>query len=247
MDNTMMIGLARQMTLRRAMDIAANNIANSSTAGFKAEHELLAERPMGKARSSDGNEQVRYVADWGVLRDFRTGALEHTGRPFDLAIQGEGFFSLETADGTQYTRDGRFSLNAEGGLIAADGAAVLDDTGQPIVLEAAGAAELGISPEGAVTADGVEVARLGVTTFDNMAVLRKAGGGRLSAPPGVTGQQAEAPDVRQGFYEASNVNSVLEITRMLEITRTYQSVSKMIEQTGELSRQSIERLGRVPS
>ncbi len=244
MDNAMMIGLARQMTLRRSMDIAANNIANMSTAGFKAEHELLAERPMGKARDAEGGEQIRYVADWGVLRDFRTGALEHTGRDFDLAIQGDGFFQIQVGDNIQYTRDGRFSVNAEGGLVTSDGSAVLDDGGEPIIFPP-GSNQIDISPAGSVAVNGLELTRLGVMTFDRLSSLQKAGGGRITAGPDAGPVLVEAPDIRQGFYESSNVNPVLELTRMLEITRTYQSVSKMIEENSDLSRRSIERLGSV--
>lgn len=246
MDNAMMIGLARQMTLRRAMDIAANNIANVNTAGFKAEHELLAEKPMGRARDVEGGQQIRYVADWGVLRDFRTGALEHTGRDFDLAINGAGFFTLQAGADVQYTRDGRFTLNPDGGLVAADGAPVLDANGAPVMLPPA-ATEITVSSSGAVLADGVEIARLGVAAFDNLSALQKIGGGRIVAPPDAVPVPLEAPDIRQGFYESSNVNPVLEITRMLEVTRTYQAVSEMMQQNSDLSRRSVERLGRAPS
>lgn len=244
MDNAMMIGLARQMTLRRAMDIAANNIANASTTGFKAEHELLAEMPMGRARDVDGRQQIRYVTNWGVLRDFRTGPLEQTGRDLDLAIQGRGFFQLEAGENVQYTRDGRFSVNADGTLVAADGAPVLDAGGAQIVLPP-DVRVLTVTPAGAVMADGAEIARLAVVDFPALAPLRKVGDGRLTAPEGTAPEPVEFPDVRQGFFEGSNVNPVLELTRMLEITRTYQSVSKMLEQNAELSRTAIDRLGRA--
>jgi flagellar basal-body rod protein FlgF len=243
MDNAMMIGLTRQMTLRRAVDIAANNIANMNTAGFKMEHELLAERPMGRARDVEGGEQIRYVTDWGVLRDFSTGPLQHTGRDFDLAINGEGFFQLQAGDDVQYTRDGRFTLDPTGALVSADGAPVLDDGGAPVIIPSA--EDITITSEGAVMADGVEVARVGLVAFDNLSALQKAGEGRFVAPEDAAPVQAETPDIRQGFSEGSNVNPVMEITRMLEISRTYEAVSEMIKQNSDLSRRSVERLGKL--
>jgi flagellar basal-body rod protein FlgF len=246
MNNAMMIGLARQMTLRRAVDISANNIANMNTAGFKSEHELLAEKPMGRARDVVGGEQIRYVADWGVLRDFRTGPLEHTGRDFDLAINGAGFFLVQAGEDIQYTRDGRFALDPAGGLVAADGAPVLDQGGAQVILPPA-ASEITVSPSGAVMADGVEVGRIGVVSFDNLSSLQKTGGGRFVAPPGAAPVPMADADIRQGFYEGSNVNPVLEITRMLEVSRTYQAVSEVMQQNADLSRRSIERLGRAPT
>ncbi len=246
MDNSLMIGLARQITLRRSVDIAANNIANMNTAGFKAEHELVAEEPMGRARDIPGGQQIRYVVDWGLLRDFRTGALEHTGRPFDLAIQGDGFFQVGAGEDVQYTRDGRFVVNQDSALAAYDGALVLDAAGGPVILPA-NAEQITISPGGAVLADGVEVARLAVIGFDNLSALEKTGGGRLIAPEEAGARPLETPDIRQGFYESSNVNPVLELTRMMEVTRSYQTVSQMLEQQADLSRRAIERLGRAQS
>ena len=123
MDNAILIGLTRQLTLRRALDVTANNIANMSTTGFKLERPLLSEHDAARpARADDGKRDVTFVRDWGFMRDFSPGALEHTARPFDVALAGEGFFSVETAEGeTRYTRDGRFALNAEGQLVTAAG------------------------------------------------------------------------------------------------------------------------------
>ena len=124
MDNAMMIGLARQQTLRQAMDISANNIANSSTTGFKAEQVLLETNAATRARHADGPDRLAFVDEWGVGRDFSQGALQGTGRPLDLAIEGEGFFALETEAGERFTRDGR-DVRADGAtyvLIAALGA-----------------------------------------------------------------------------------------------------------------------------
>lgn len=243
MDNAMMIGLARQQTLRRAMDIAANNVANASTTGFKAERMLLETDEATRARHQDGPNRLSFVDDWGVGRDFSQGRLEGTGRALDLAIEGEGFFTLETEAGERFTRDGRFSLNADGEVIAADGARLLDAAGQPIrLLPEAGPVE--ISANGQIVQGGAPLAQLGVTRFDQSGQLEKTGDNRYAAPEDAEREVLFEPLVRQGFIETSNVRPIMEMTRMMEVSRTYASVSKMISQTDELGRKALERLGR---
>lgn len=244
MDNTMMIGLSRQMTLRRSMDIAANNIANMETSGFKAEQLLLEDTAPREAKTADGADDISYVQDWGVMRDFRDGAMTPTGRPLDLAIEGEGFFTVQGETGPLYTRDGRFVTDSAGQLSTADGKAVLDEGGSPIFLDVYGSEPV-ITKQGAVTVDGVEIGRVGVARFDDLSVLEKVGEGRFRAPDGTFPNGTAIPAVRQGFVEESNVNSILELTNLMQISRTYQSVSKMIEDASELHRQAIRRLGDV--
>ncbi|MEE2567053.1 flagellar hook-basal body complex protein [Hyphobacterium marinum] len=244
MDNALMIGLSRQLTLRRAMDVTANNIANANTPGFKVESLLLQNQPARRAESQDGPRDLQFVENWGVARDFGQGRLEYTGRPLDLAFEGEGFFAVETEGGDlRYTRDGRFRLDQEGRLAATDGSLVLDEGGAPILLEPGGGH---ITVQGgAILQDGNEVARLGAYTFENLGALEKTGDGRYRAPEGVDADLAEEININQGYVESSNVQQVLELTRMMETMRAYQSVSRFIQQGEELDRKAIERLGRV--
>lgn len=243
MDNAMMIGLSRQLTLRRAMDVTANNIANASTAGFKADSMLLETNPATRARSEDGPARVKFVDEWGMGRDFSQGSLERTGRPLDLAIEGDGFFALETEGGERYTRDGRFTLDGEGAIAASDGARLMDAAGQPIFIdENAGPVE--ILASGEVSQNGEILAEVGVVDFDQRGRLEKIGENRYAAPEDMEAFEAEDAEVRQGFSEASNVRPIQEITSMLEVSRAYSSVSNMLNQSDELSRKAIERLGR---
>jgi flagellar basal-body rod protein FlgF len=244
MENAILIGLTRQLTLRRALDVTANNIANMSTTGFKLERPLLAEHDAARpARADDGKRSVTFVRDWGFMRDFSPGALEHTARPFDVALAGEGFFTVQTPDGeTRYTRDGRFSMNAEGQLVTSAGHLVLDDTGAPIATPPGGDPPA-IVDGGAVLVNGAKIAQLGVMRFDDTAALEKAGDGtyRTDAPA----QPMPDADVRAGYVENSNVNAIEEITRMIDVTRTYQSVSRMISTDEDLKRRAIEKLSSV--
>lgn len=243
MDNLMLNGLARQQTLRLAMDIAANNIANASTNGFKAERVMLEASTSHDARHSDGPDRISFVSQWALGRDFSQGVLERTARPLDMALDGEGFFALETDNGERFTRDGAFSLSSEGGLIASDGARVLDDAGRPIFVDRA-AGPITVSETGVISQNGAEVARIGVVRFEAPGLLTKTGFNRFEAAADAERAQDDLPRVRQGHIEGSNVRAINEITTMMEVSRTYASVSKMIRDADELSRKAIDRLGR---
>jgi flagellar basal-body rod protein FlgF len=243
MENALLISLSRQMTLRRALDVTANNLANMSTAGFKLERPMLsaheAERP---ARAADGGA-IHFVRDWGYARDFTQGQLAPTERPLDVALDGEGFFTVRAGDGeTRYTRDGRFTIDAVGQLATAAGHSVLDENGQPITMPADGAPPV-IDETGAILAGGGAVARLGVVRFDEQAALEKAGDGTYRSDEAA--QPADDAQVRQGYVEDSNVNPIEEITRLIEVTRAYESVTRMLSSDEDLKRRAIDKLSAV--
>lgn len=243
MDNSMLIGLTRQLTLRRQLDMVANNIANASTQGFKAERMMLESEVAHRASHTDGPSRIQFVDEWAMGRDFSQGVLTRTSRPLDLALEGEGYFTVETEAGERFTRDGRFTLNALGELTASDGARVLDDGGQPIVLDET-AGQIVISDAGLISQNGVQIAQVGVTRFADQGQLLKAGDNRFTAPEDAERVLDELPMIRQGYSESSNVRPMLEITTMMQVSRAYSSISKMINDTDELSRKAIERLGR---
>jgi flagellar basal-body rod protein FlgF len=244
MDNTLYVGLSRQMTLRHELDIVANNIANADTTGFKVESLMVRTEPLAPAVTLDGPKPVKFVLDHAVARDFGQGQLRQTGAPLDLAIDGQGFFKITTADGERYTRDGRFRLDDNGKLVTQAGQPVLDEGGGEIALEPDKGA-ITIAADGTVSQGTDRVGKVGVVRFDAPSVLEKAGDNLFRNTSNQ--QPAPAPDarVRQGMLEGSNVNSIAEITRMLEVTRAYESMAKMMDSTAELSRRSVERMGRV--
>jgi flagellar basal-body rod protein FlgF len=243
MDNTMLIGLTRQLTLRRQMDVVANNIANASTQGFKAERMMLEPDTAFRARHQDGPDRAQFVDEWAMGRDFSQGALTQTGRPLDLALQGDGFFMVELDGVERFTRDGAFTLNPLGELVASDGAQVLDAGGAPIVLDP-NAGQIVIGETGEITQNGQVIAQVGVAQFANQGVLTKIGDNRYTAPEDAERVFEELPQIKQGFLESSNVRPMLEITTMMEVSRAYASVTRMIKDTDELSRKAIDRLGR---
>ena len=152
MDNTMYVALSRQMTLRREMDIIANNIANSDTTGFKVETAMVRVDESDKAKMVDGPKSLKFVIDDGVIRDFSQGALATTGGTFDLAIEGQGFFKIQTDGGERFTRDGRFTLGADGRLTTQAGDPVMGESGEIAVNPAEG--PVAISLDGVVSQNG---------------------------------------------------------------------------------------------
>ncbi len=243
MENAAYIGLSRQMTLRRELDIVANNIANADTTGFKVEQLLISADVGQRARNDNVRPSASFVMDNGVGRDFGQGALKETARPLDFAIEGEGaFFKVQDGGGEAYTRDGAFTIDPEGQLVTKGGLPVLGDGG-PIVLDAALGA-VSVADDGTISQDGQTVGRLSLARFENLATLSKDGDGLYRNRSGAAPIEAAGMQVRQGMLEGSNVNPLLEITNLIEISRAYERTTRMIEQTSDLSKRAVERLGR---
>ena len=244
MENATYIGLSRQMTLRRELDVVANNIANANTTGFKVEQLLIGTELGARARNDNVRPGVSFVLDNGVGRDFSQGALTQTGRSLDFAIEGEGvFFKLQDGAGEAYTRDGAFTLDPEGRLTTQGGAPVLGDGGEIILNPALG--ELAVGADGTITQNGQLAGRLSVVRFDTLAAIEKGGDGLYRNRSNAVAIYATDARIQQGMLEASNVNSILEITNLIEVSRAYETITRLIEQTTDLSKRAVERLGRV--
>ena len=244
MENAAYVGLSRQMTLRRELDIVANNIANADTTGFKVESLMLEAAPRAPAMTQGGPKPVKFVLDSGVARDFTPGALRKTDATFDLGIEGMGFFKINTPEGERYTRDGRFRMDDAGRLTTQTGQAVLDEGGGEITIDPQKGL-VTIATDGTVSQGQERIGKVGVARFDNLSILEKAGDNLYRNISNAQPQAAPDARVHQGMLESSNVRPVLEITRMMEVTRAYESMAKMMDSNAELARRSIERMGRV--
>jgi len=248
MDNALYVGLSKQMVLRRELDIAANNMANVDTTGFKAESLIVNDDPVSMPRPIRGSTPVHYALDNGVTRNFSQGALQQTGGPLDMAIEGQGFFQVQTAAGMRYTRDGRFASDAQGRLITQQGDPVLDAGGSPISLNSQGGPPQ-IGKDGTITQSipgqpqSAVIGKVGVVRFDSLSALSKQGDGlytnTVSTPP------TAAPDavVHQGMLESSNVQPILQVTDLIRISRAYEAVTQMVGNNADLSERAIQRLG----
>ena len=243
MENAAYVALSRQMTLRRELDIVANNIANADTTGFKVEQLLVGTEVGERARNEAVKPGVSFVLDNGVGRDFGQGALKQTGRNLDFGIEGEGaFFTVKDGKGDAYTRDGAFTLDPQGKLVTKAGAAVQGDGGDIILDPIKGAVTVG--EDGTITQDGLAVGRLTLARFETLSALSKDGDGLYRNRSNTTPIDATGAKIHQGSVEASNVNPLTQITSMITISRAYEQASKMIENVNDLSRRSVERLGR---
>jgi flagellar basal-body rod protein FlgF len=248
MENALLIGLSRQVALRRELDVVANNIANLNTTGFKADGNVFEEYLMPLARDSgfsgrDG--RVSFVQDRATWQDFSQGPIQQTGNPLDVAIDGTGFLAVQTPRGERYTRNGALQINAAGELVTSEGHRVLGDGG-PVVFQPQDR-DVTVARDGTIAVPGGNRGKLRLVNFANPQRLQKDGASLFAAPAGVTADAAPAARVVQGSIEKSNVRGVLEMTRMIDVTRTYATMATMLQQQGELRRTAIQQLAEVPT
>ncbi|MGE3304134.1 MAG: flagellar basal-body rod protein FlgF [Hyphomonadaceae bacterium] len=242
MDNALMIGLQAQRVLQRRMEAVANNLANMATSGFKADAIIFESISDPAAHADAEPRDIRFVHEAGVMRDMSQGGVSRTGAPLDLAIEGEGFFAVQGPSGTLYTRDGDFTLAADGTLTTKDGKPVLGDGGAPLVLDLQGQEPV-IGQDGAIRVGDSEAGRVGVYKFADPQNLEKVGDNLYDAK----GRAAQAGEGRvvQGALESSNVRPVVELTRLIEISRAYESAARMVKGDDDLRKSAIERLGKA--
>jgi flagellar basal-body rod protein FlgF len=245
MDNALYVGLSRQMVLKREMDIVANNIANADTTGFKFESLMTKENPAAPAFTLGGPKPIKFVSANGVARDFGQGGLHTTNNPLDLGIEGQGFFKITTKAGERYTRDGHFRTDDTGRLTTQKGDVVADEGGGEITIDPAKPGEVSISPDGVVSQGSERIGKIGVFTFGSLSALEKSGDNLFQNASNQQPATATDAKVRQGMLESSNVNPIVQITRMIEVNRAYEQVTQMMSAEADLSRNSVARLGRL--
>jgi flagellar basal-body rod protein FlgF len=245
MENVLLIALSRQMALRREMDVIANNVANVTTNGFKRRMSDSREFQMPVAsvdtfrRGED--RRISFVVDKGTPLDLTGGTLEATQNPMDAAIQGEGFFVVQTPNGERFTRNGAMMLNANGELVNSDGFALMGEQGAFQFSQADGA--ISIASDGTIATANGPRGRLRIVQFANPQSLENVGANLFNSR-----QQPEPAlnaRVQSGFVERSNVRPVLEISRMIEVNRAYQSIASLVSRTDETRRTAIQRLGET--
>jgi flagellar basal-body rod protein FlgF len=243
MENAQLIGLSRQMALQRQMDVVANNIANLNTSGFKAEKLLFEEYMMPVARDRDfafSDQRLSFTQDWATIHDMSVGTLTSTGNPLDVALEGEGFLVVETAQGERYTKSGALAINANGTLVDMSGNPVLSEQGQ--VQFTPTESEISIGADGTISTSEGTKGRLRVVEFADPQAATRDGNNLWS---GGDPQLATETRVVQGAIEKSNVSGVAEMTQMIRIQRAYQSAASMSERQDDMRRSAIQRLGQL--
>lgn len=221
MSNSIYATLSRQDGLLKELQVVANNIANTNTTGYKTDRAVFAEYVMATGADSPSLSMGGLA---GHSFDLTQGTVKFTGGQFDLAVQGDGFFAIETDAGQRLTRAGAFQLSAEGDLVTADGARVLSDGNTPIQIPP-DIENLAIAGDGTISANGQIIGQVGIFTPNGQ--LQRDTDTRFIADGGT--QAAQGATVLQGALEASNVSPVIEMARMIEVQRAYEAGQTVLE------------------
>lgn len=250
MENALLIGLSRQMSLRREMAVVANNVANMNTTGFKGDTAIFEEHLMPGASADQfarPDRKLSYVIDSSTWHDMSQGQMQQTGNPLDVAIDGNAFMVVQTPRGERYTRNGSLQINASGQLVTSEGFRVLGDSG-PIQFQT-NDKDILIARDGLISVPEGTRGKLRLVKFDPAARLTKDAGSTFAAPQGVQPQQPlpEERHIMQGTLERSNVRSVVEMTRMIDVNRAYSSVATMLQNQGDMRKSAVEKLAEVPA
>ena len=244
-DNTLLVSLSQQLAAFRSMDVVANNIANVSTPGFKREGTKFEEflTRMKPSETEKGPQLVSFVVDKGTVRDQTAGRVEQTGAPFDLAVNGKGYFVVQTPTGDRYTRDGHFQLDPDGNLVTSDGNKVMGEGGELSFAPDDG--DIHISQDGTITGAHGQLGKVRLVSFDDEAGMKMEGSNTYSTAE--SPKPADKGLIRQGMLESSNVEPVVEISHMIEITRAYQLTANLTKSQQDLMTQADQKLGAMPN
>ncbi len=227
MENTSIIALSKQAAIKRELGVIANNIANMNTTGFKTERLMFVEHLVrSRGGNKIGGERQSYVRDIATVRDFSDGALQQTGNSLDLAIKEDGYFVIGTPSGERYTRSGNFQLDQDGQLVTRTGNPVLSKEREPFFFSPEDR-DIAIAMDGTISTENGTLGKLNIVKFANPHELKVVSGGLYSSTR--VPQTDDTPVVLQGMLENSNVQPIVEMTRMIEASRAFESIKNFIE------------------
>lgn len=234
MDTTGYVALTRQSGLLQELQVLANNIANASTTGFRGEmihfSEFVSAKGGGDSSVSMATARARNMTD-------KQGGLIQTNGTFDLAIEGDGFFQVETANGPRLTRAGAFTPDANGMLVTHDGLPVLDSGGAPVLVPNQ-LGPIGISADGTVTAGDNLVGQIGLFRPLDPQNMRRVGATMFD--PGGAVEPVDNPRMQQGYLEGANVDAISQISRMIEVQRAYELGQSFMDKEDERIRSVLQ-------
>ena len=238
MTSSIYVSLSAQMALQRRMETVANNVANLNTAGFRAE-EVRFETVLSKM----GAREVSYADSGESYISRRAGSVSPTGNPLDVAVSGDAWLSVSTPDGVAYTRDGRLQMTEAGDLVSVDGKPILDAGGAPIALDPSGG-PVHIGADGSIVQGTIQVGALGLFNLPDTTRLQRYGETAvMSSEAGLPVEDVAAQGVRQGFLEGANVDPIVEMTKLITISRTFDSAASAIREGEDALSQAIRSLG----
>jgi len=243
MNSGMYAALSGNLTALRRLEVVSNNLANASTPGFKADQlqfeSVLASAQQSGAQQAGGETPV--LASERFYTDFAPGNLQRSDNVFDVALDGEGFFVVNTPDGPAYTRQGNFHRGPGGKLVTADGYEV---QGQGGSVNVSGKQVL-IDNKGVVNVDGNAVGTLATVDFPKPYQLTKVGSGLFRPADPQAATSAATAQVKQGFLEGSNVKVMVEMSRMIEANRYFELCTKAVKNYDDLATKAVNDLGKV--
>jgi flagellar basal-body rod protein FlgF len=238
MQDSLYVALSAQIALERRLTTIADNVANASTVGFRATGVRFED-----VVSGTGPKSVSFASSGKTYLNGAHGALKQTGNPLDFSIQGDAWFGIQTPAGTVMTRDGRFTMNENGELLSIEGFPVVDAGGAPLQLDPRGGAPIA-GADGSLHQGSKMAGAIGLFDFDpgeNFVRYGNSGIVPASAPQPVT-DRADI-GVVQGFVEESNVNPILEMTRLIQVQRAFENVAALMRENGASSDEAIKTLG----
>ena len=238
MPSDIYVALSGQMAMQTRLETVANNVANMRSAGFRAETVNF-----DTVLSDYKRDSVAFASVGTMHLQRQAGPIEATGNPLDLAIDGNGWFAIQTPAGTAYTRDGRFSVNETGDLVTLTGYNVTDDGGAPISLERDGG-PIAIGNDGSIRQDGRAVGTIGLFDLADQATLTRYGDSAvLSDVPGEAVLERTANGVRQGYREGSNVNPIRALTELIAVQRAFEHASSATRDRYQTLEKAVDALG----
>jgi flagellar basal-body rod protein FlgF len=226
------------MVVGRNMDVLANNLANMSTTGYKGEQAIF----QAYLKAGPDGQKVAYVKTIETIRDLKQGDLTPTGNTLDTGIDGNGYFAVSTANGTQYTRNGRFSLNAQRQLVSLAGDPVLDDRGAPITIPV-GSGRITITESGTIDTDVGPIAKLGLSSFTNPQQLTSTSAGLFSTTTPPTPDTTSK--IHQGVIESSNIQPIIAMTQLLKLQGAYGDTQNVLQTEDTRLKNAVDKLSKV--
>ncbi|MBF0887055.1 flagellar basal-body rod protein FlgF [Gluconobacter sp. LMG 1744] len=244
MENSTYIALSRMDAQQRAMSVVADNMSNASTVGYKRENVLFSDflSHQHGSKQAEGADTESYTQDRATYRDFQQGDMQSTGNPLDLALGGEGYFQVRTANGVRLTRAGRFEEQQDGAVVDESGNALLDRDGQPIVIPQTDH-RITISADGVISTETGEQGQIGIVTAQDDNKLQAEGSRLLRTEQPTTA--VERPNIVQGMVEGSNVQMMTEVTKMMEIQRNFQFMAQFVDAEATRQKNAIDKIVQV--
>ena len=238
MESSLYVSLSGQLALQRRLDTIANNVANSTTPGFRAEN-VTFESIVSQTQST----QVAYSSAGNNTFSQRSGPIVHTNNPLDIAVNGNAYLSVNGATGPVYTRDGRMRISAQGALENLNGQQVLDAGGGPIQINP-NRGPIQISRDGTISQNGARVGKIGLFAIPATAKLvRSEGAAVVPDAPAEPVVDFVGNGIVQGYIENANVNPVLEMTRLISVTRAFEAMTAAADQSDRKLTDAIKALG----